>query len=76
MSDISDHLPIFLYIGKQLIRPKAPKTRLTRQINDEKINKIKATLNQLDWNILNYMNTNESHSFFLNPRHSCPRKRN
>ena len=64
-SDISDHLPIFLCIGKQITHPKPPKTMLNRQMNDNKLMQIKVALNQINWDDLNAMNTNESHDHFI-----------
>jgi len=66
ISDISDHLPIFLCVGSQNLRSKQPKTIITRQMNDEKLGQIKNELSQLDWNEVHNMNTNEAHNHFIN----------
>ncbi len=65
ISDISDHLPIFLCVGNQNRCTKHPKTIITRQMSDGKLNQIKNELSRLNWDELNDMNTNEAHNHFI-----------
>ncbi len=65
-TDISDHLPIFLCIGKQTTTPKSSKTIITRHLNEDKLIEIKSALSLLNWDELNNMSVNESHNYFSN----------
>jgi len=65
IADLSDHLPIFVCIGKRRSYTKPNKTIISRQLNDDKLNEIKLKLGTMDWNDLKNMNINDAHNHFI-----------
>ncbi len=64
-TDISDHLPIILFIGKQKIPNKASNVKLTKRvINDQTIEIITRHLGTINWANMEDMNTNNAYNYF------------
>ena len=65
-SDTTDHLPVFLAIGKIPIRKQGPKyTRIHSEVN---VNKFLYGLNDLNLNhIFEIQNTDEAYKQFIEP---------
>ena len=51
-SDLSDHLPLFTFLGKPTREKPPPKTITFRPIDEEKLSNIKNYLDQYNWNFL------------------------
>ena len=62
--DISDHLPLFLFIGK----PHKTKTRTKeitcRPMDEDKLVNMSTHLNQIDWTVIHNMNPNQANEHF------------
>ena len=66
LSDISDHFPSLLIIGDIFAKKRAMKTMVSRQISDQRIRKLKQSLQKIDWSQLNRLsNTNEKYDLFI-----------
>ena len=65
---ISDHLPIFTFVGSQCKSPKAKHIKITRRkFNEEHIATLKQILQAHDWSELyNISNVNSAHTYFNN----------
>jgi hypothetical protein len=50
--DMSDHLPIFTFMGRPMPRKKAPKLITCRSLDENKANNFIIHLNNTDWSIL------------------------
>ncbi len=62
--DISDHLPLFTFVG-QNNHTKSPPQKVTyRPVDDIKLNNIQNYLNAIDWNLMENMNTDQSYDYF------------
>ena len=66
LSDISDHLPIFMFFGKQKTSPKTPLTFTCRPLHDENINNILSTLHEHDWSSLDTLPIHDAFEIFNN----------
>ena len=64
LSDISDHLPIFTFFGKQMTSPKTPLTFTCRPLDDENIYNIQCTLHENDWSSLDTLPINDAFEIF------------
>ena len=66
-TQLSDHLPVFMFIGPQ-IKSKQQKIQLTlRKIKDAQLRQIKDSLKLNDWSDLyNLKDVNEAYTYFLN----------
>ena len=67
LTQLSDHLPVFMFIGPQ-IKSKQKKIQLTlRKIKDAQLRQITDSLKQNDWSDLyNLKDVNEAYAYFLN----------
>jgi hypothetical protein len=62
---ISDHFPIFCFVGVQkLIKPKQPLTFTHRPMSSESFNLITTAIREKDWQFLSDMETNEAYTEF------------
>ena len=62
---ISDHLPIFTFIGNSPKKKKIPLNIKYRELNETNINKIQYSLQQFNWSILNNLQTIEAYATFV-----------
>ena len=67
LTQLSDHLPVFMFIGPQ-IKSKQKKIQLTlRKIKDAQLRQIKDSLKLNDWSDLyNLKDVNEAYTYFVN----------
>ena len=65
ITKISDHLPIFTFIGNSPKKNKIPMNIKYRELNETNINKIQYSLQQFNWSILNTLQTNEAYDTFV-----------
>lgn len=64
-TDISDHLPIFISVGKTKLN-KIPTMKIyTRSMNDTKLDQIKKEIGKQKWAELDIMGTNDAHKYFI-----------
>ena len=63
-TDISDHLPLFTFVGQHRRNKSPPKMITYRPIDESKLINIQKYLNSIDWNILHNMNTDQSYDHF------------
>ena len=63
--DISDHLPIFTFIGTQMCANRTPKDILCRPMDDDKISNITNELNNIDWAIIDHLNIDDAYTLLV-----------
>ena len=61
-TDISDHLPVFTFIGTSPKQPKQAKEFEYRDLSDGNVKIISNFLRQIDWTYLNNLDANEAYS--------------
>jgi len=66
LNDMSDHLPIFTFFGKQKRKEKVPLNFTYRPLDDERIFKIQRQLHQMDWSQLDNLPINNAFESFTN----------
>ena len=65
-SQISDHLPVFVFAKtKVTIKPENSLKVKSRSITDSKIESMKTKLNEYEWNILSNMSVEEGYTHFI-----------
>ena len=65
---MSDHLPIFSFIGTQMRTNKAPKCivcRVCRPMDDEKVLNINNELNNIDWDIIDHLDIDNAYNVMV-----------
>ena len=62
--DISDHLPLFTFVGQNNHTKSPPKKVTYRPVDDIKLNNIQNYLNAIDWDIMQTMTTDQSYDYF------------
>ena len=63
--DISDHLPIFTFIGTQICANRTPKHILCRPMDDDKITNITNELTNIDWEIIDHLNIDDATTYWF-----------
>ena len=63
--DISDHLPIFTFIGTQKCTKKAPKYIVCRPMDEEKVIHINNDLNNIDWAIIDNLDIDDAYDLMV-----------
>ena len=66
LSDLSDHLPIYVTYGSTEPKHKNPITITCRPIHDDQLNNIIDAVNTTDWNVLHSLGVDEATNFFIN----------
>ena len=64
-TDISDHLPIFTFIGTRKCANMAPRYILCRPMDDDKITNIANELNNIDWAIIDHLNIDDAYNLIV-----------
>ena len=65
-NEISDHLPIFAFYGRQIKTKPKPVSRDTRTLNEQNIAMIRNILDRYDWTSLNNLDSNDALDHFMN----------
>ena len=63
--DISDHLPIFTFIGTKKCTKKAPKYIVCRPMDEEKFININNDLNNIDWAIIDNLDIDDAYNLMV-----------
>ena len=64
LTDLSDHLPVFVFCGKYTLNNKPISLITTRSITPNKIEAINERLNSTDWNQMNNLSANDAYMYF------------
>ena len=68
MTDISDHLPVFTFLGRESKRKSKakPLTKTTRKLDTNSLTNISQYLDDIDWNELGGKTTDDATTFLQN----------